>query len=116
VHSQFIFANGSMQVYVVSLQGNCDSGIVLDSISVPDTQMLNGMAALPATPHVVLSAHSNGARIFPINTLTRAVDVTFADPLLGPGSNTSVPLEAIGLKIFNGYLYFTNSGRGPSRG
>jgi hypothetical protein len=96
----------------VKVPGNSDTGLVLDHIPVLNTQMLNGMAALPATPYVVLSADSIGARIFRINTRTRAVDVAFSDPLLGFGSNTAVPLGANGLKIFNGYLYFTNSGQG----
>ncbi|TVY14110.1 hypothetical protein LARI1_G008167 [Lachnellula arida] len=111
-HSAFIFANNSMSVSVVSAPGSCTAGTVLYSIPVPNTQMLNGMAALPATPHVVLSADSIGARIFRIDTLARTVDVAFSDPLLGPGEDALVTLGANGLKIRDGYLYFANSGQG----
>lgn len=110
IHSTFIFANNSMNIYVVYVPDNSHPGILLETINVPNTQMLNGMAALPATPQIVLSADSIGARIFRINTLTRKVDVAFSDPALGPGP--AVPLGANGLKIYNGFLYFTNSGLG----
>jgi len=112
IHSSFKFANNSMHVYVLSVPENSDKGVVLDRISVPDTEMLNGMAALPAMPYVVLSADSISGRIFRINTRTRLVDVAFSDPNLGPGGNIAVPLGANGLKIHNGFLYFTNSGQG----
>ncbi|TVY45274.1 hypothetical protein LSUB1_G000464 [Lachnellula subtilissima] len=110
--SPYKFANNSMSVAVISAPGGCNVGTVLYSIPVPNTQMLNGMAALPGTPHVVLSSDSIGARIFRIDTLTRTVDVAFADPLLGPGEGAIVTLGANGLKIRDGYLYFANSGQG----
>jgi hypothetical protein len=108
IHSSFRF--DKMQVYVVSVPGDSDSGTIFDSISVPDTYGLNGMASLPAMSRVVLSADSHGSCIYRINTLTRKVDVAFADPLLGHGATFKVGIN--GLKIFNGYLYFTNSGQG----
>jgi len=112
MHSEFEFANNSMNVYVVSLPDDSNEGVVVDIISVPNTQMLNGMTSLPAMPYVLLSVDSIGARLFRINTQTRLVDVALSDPSLGPGENASVPLGANGVKIFNGFLYFTNSGQG----
>jgi len=112
MHSEFEFANNSMSVYVVSVPEESDEGTVLDTIGVPNTQMLNGMTSIPAMPHVLLSVDSIGARVFRINTRTRVVDVVLSDPSLGPGENAQVPLGANGVKIFNGYLYFTNSGQG----
>lgn len=108
VHSYFRFDN--MHVYVVSVSGDSDSGILLDTISVPDAHGLNGMASLPAMPHVAMSADSLSGCVYRINTLTRVVDVAFADPLLGPGPTFKVRIND--LKIFNGYVYFTNSGQG----
>ncbi|TGO20461.1 hypothetical protein BPAE_0294g00070 [Botrytis paeoniae] len=110
IHSTFIFANNSMNVYIVYVPSINHPGVLLETINVPNTQMLNGMAALPASPEILLSVDSIGARIFRINTLTRKVDVAFSDPALGPGA--TVPLGANGLKIYNSYLYFTNSGLG----
>ncbi|PQE24171.1 Six-bladed beta-propeller protein [Rutstroemia sp. NJR-2017a BVV2] len=112
VHSLFAFANNSMSVYVVSIPANSNTGTVLDQIPVLNTEMLNGMAALPANPHIVLSVDSIGGRIFRINTISKNVDIAFSDPSLGPGNNALVPLGANGLKIRNGYLYWANSGQG----
>ncbi|CZR60112.1 uncharacterized protein PAC_10007 [Phialocephala subalpina] len=108
IHGSFRFDD--MKVYVVSIPGDSDSGTLLDSISVPDTYGLNGMAALPRMPRVVLSADSHGSCIYRINTLTRKVDVAIADPLLGHGPVFKLGIN--GLKIFSDYLYFTNSGQG----
>ena len=108
IHSHFRFDD--MAVYVISLPSNSDFGVLLDSISVPGVTGLNGMAALPAMPRVVLCADSHDSCIYRINTLTRVVDIAFSDPLLGHGPTFKVGIN--GLKIFNGYAYFTNSGQG----
>ena len=108
VYGHFKFDD--MSVYVVSIPENSDSGTLLDSISVPDAHGLNGMAALPAMPRVVLSADSIAGCIYRINTLMRVVDIAFADQLLGPGPTFKFGIN--GLKIYNGYVYFTNSGQG----
>lgn len=108
IHGSFRFDN--MQVYVVPVPGDSDSKVLLDSISVPGATGLNGIAALPAMPRVVLSADSHDSCLHRINTLTRVVDIAFADPLLGHGPTFEVGIN--GLKISNGYVYFTNSGQG----
>lgn len=112
VHAKFSFDNNTMRVFVVQIPDNSDSGVVLENISVPGTEVLNGMASLPFKPYIVLSPDSIGGRIFRVNTVTREVDVAFEDPLLGYGNDTVVAVGANGLKIFNDYLYFTNSGLG----
>jgi hypothetical protein len=110
VLTSFNFVQGSMAVYVVSVPSNSNTGSVRSRISVNGT--LNGMAALPLHPHIILTADSIGGQIFRVNTRTGAVDVPIADPALGSGGNTNIPLGINGLKIYNGYVYFTNSGRG----
>ena len=107
---QFNFVQGSMAVYVVSVPSNSNTGSVRSRISVNGT--LNGMAALPLHPYIILTADSIGGQIFRVNTRTGAVDVPIADPALGSGGNTNIPLEINSLKIYNGYVYFTHSGRG----
>ncbi|KAK5988628.1 hypothetical protein PT974_10114 [Cladobotryum mycophilum] len=102
----FSFIKGSMKLFVVSL----DSG-VLDAISVPDRQMLNGMAALPHEPHTILSADSIEGRIFRINTKNQKVGVAITDYALGPGTS-SFKMGANGLKLRGDYLYFANSVQG----
>ncbi|CAG8984082.1 hypothetical protein HYALB_00003024 [Hymenoscyphus albidus] len=124
LHSEFIFANDSMAIYVVSLPptiastnpnaGNDQVAIIVDQIPVNKTLMMNGLTSLPQKPHILLSADSIGGRILRINTQTRAVDVSFSDAALGPGGPTTVPLGANGLHTSSSgdYLYFSNSGQG----
>ncbi|KAI0112990.1 hypothetical protein F4814DRAFT_460243 [Daldinia grandis] len=109
-HRPFRFTLGSMKVYTVSFQGSGQPVVVKTIAEVPDTEMLNGIAALPSQPHIVLSADSVGGRIFRIDTTTGAVDVAFSDPILEP--NEAVPLGVNGIKTFGPHLYFANSAKG----
>ncbi|CAG8962332.1 hypothetical protein HYFRA_00005387 [Hymenoscyphus fraxineus] len=124
LHSEFIFANDSMAIYVVSLPPTIAStnnnaehaqvAVIVDQIPVNNTLMMNGLTSLPQNPHILLSADSIGGRILRINTQTRGVDVSFSDAALGPGGSTTVPLGANGLHTSSSgdYLYFSNSGQG----
>ncbi|KAI8966462.1 hypothetical protein F5Y11DRAFT_309358 [Daldinia sp. FL1419] len=109
-HRPFRFALGSMKVYTVSFQGPGEPAVVKTVAEVPDAEMLNGIAALPSRPHVVLSADSVRGRIFRIDTTTGAVDVAFSDPILE--QDEAVPLGVNGIKIFESHLYFANSAKG----
>lgn len=113
IHTEFAFVNNSMQISVVHIpEHHHHRAHVINTIPVPGTEMLNGMAPLPSNPSVVLSADSIGGRILRINTQTGEVDVAIEDSLLGYNNTTPVPLGANGLKIFGDYVYFTNSGLG----
>lgn len=97
-------------MYIMSLQ----TGSVVDSIPVPDTATLNGMAALPRSPHVILGEDSIDGRIFSIDTQTKAVEVLLKYAALAPDTGISgMPLIGINdLRIHKDFLYFTNSNRG----
>ncbi|GAW20839.1 hypothetical protein ANO14919_103510 [Xylariales sp. No.14919] len=111
VHSSFSFVRGSMQLYILSMEGSTPAGAdVIDAIPVPDTSMMNGMVGLPNRPHTILSADSIDGRILRVDTETKEVSVAFADPALAPGNKSTAPFGANGLKLRDGYLYFTNSG------
>ncbi|KAK8036951.1 hypothetical protein PG991_001265 [Apiospora marii] len=113
LHTSFAFEKGSMAVHIVSV----NEGKVVDSIPVPDTATMNGMAALPRHPHILLSADSIDGRILSIDTQTRQVRVLLKHDLLGavPVVNTSFPVPPIGingLRVRGDHLYFTNSNQG----
>ena len=101
------FANNTMSLFVVSLA----TGNIVNTIPFPGTEMMNGMAAIPSNPYVVLSADSVGGRMLRVDTLTNTVSVAFTDPSLVPGSSPP-PTGVNGLKILGNYLYFTNSDQG----
>ncbi|KAH9884619.1 hypothetical protein F4778DRAFT_762888 [Xylariomycetidae sp. FL2044] len=71
---------------------------------------LNGMTALPALPHIVLSADSIQGAVYRTDTNTGQVDVAFQDDLLAATDPSSpIPLGVNGIHISGGYLYWTNS-------
>ncbi|KAK8042038.1 quinoprotein amine dehydrogenase beta chain-like protein [Apiospora rasikravindrae] len=72
--------------------------------------VLNGAAALPGCDHdVVLVADSFLGQVFRVDTRTGHYDVPIKVPEMkgNPNSNTSVGVN--GVKVRNGYLYFSNS-------
>jgi sugar lactone lactonase YvrE len=108
-HTLFAFERGSMKVYIVSIA----SGRVVDTISVPDTTMMNGLVSIPSRKSILLSADSLAGRILRVDTFTRKVSVAFLDPELGPPPEGSgFQFGVNGIRIRDQYLYFTNSGRG----
>ncbi|KAK0718485.1 hypothetical protein B0T26DRAFT_713436 [Lasiosphaeria miniovina] len=105
----FGFVNGSMKVYTVDVKKKK----VKVAASLPAATGLNGITPLPGHPGVVLAAESVAGQILRINTATGRIDVAIADTQLGPSSDPAiVPLGVNGIKVSNGYLYFTNSGLG----
>ncbi|KAJ3557171.1 hypothetical protein NPX13_g9982 [Xylaria arbuscula] len=110
LHTSFAFERGSVHVYIVSLE----TGTVVDSIPVPDTATLNGMAAIPRNPGVILGADSIDGRIFSINTLTKEVKEVLRDSALVPGEVKPgvPPIGNNGLRVRDNYVYFTNSALG----
>ncbi|KAK8091029.1 hypothetical protein PG994_000534 [Apiospora phragmitis] len=113
LHTSFAFERGSMAVHIVSVT----EGKVIDSIPVLDTATMNGMAALPRHPHILLSADSIDGRILSIDTRKREAGVLLQDDMLGFGTyhNTSSPVPPIGIngiRMRGDYIYFTNSNQG----
>lgn len=108
VHTSFAFEEGSLHLYVVSLLTNS----VVDSIPIPDASTLNGLAALPENPHILLSADSIGGRVLRIDTLTRNVSVAVESAALAPGDDTGYDIGINGLKVAGNFIYFTNSNLG----
>ncbi|KAK6834058.1 hypothetical protein PG987_008752 [Apiospora arundinis] len=114
LHTSFAFERGTMAVHIVSLR----RGEVVDRIPVPDTATMNGMAALPRHPHVLLSADSIDGRILSIDTKTRETGVLLEHEMLRPGPRKAgspafvPPIGINGLRVRGDYIYFTNSSRG----
>ena len=107
------FVDGTAAVFVVDVRAGVDRAVFKRVARVPDAKLLNGMAALPARPGVVLSADSASGKLFRIDTRTGAVDVAIADPLLAPsGQPNTPPFGVNGIEIVRDSLYLTNSGRG----
>jgi sugar lactone lactonase YvrE len=111
------FEPGSLKVALVDFQ-NCneESGEELPSVNVisegTDITLLNGMTKLPRHSHILLSAASATGEIWRVNTATKLLEVAFQDVELTPDPVGLYPAGVNGVEILNGYLYYTNTGRG----
>ncbi|KAJ5088217.1 hypothetical protein N7456_011833 [Penicillium angulare] len=98
-------------IYTVDFSKDATNPVILKAARLPDAIMLNGMAALPKLPHVVLAGDARRGLIFRIDTTTGAYKVAFEDELLNAPSNASIPIGVNGLKVVGNNVYFTNSAR-----
>ncbi|KAE8324361.1 hypothetical protein BDV39DRAFT_207849 [Aspergillus sergii] len=98
-------------IYTVDFSADPTNPTIKVVSRIPNAIMLNGMAALPAHPHVVLAGDARLGAVFRIDTDTGNAEIAFTDPLLTAPSNASTPIGVNGLKIAGGYMYFTNTAR-----
>ncbi|KAF9872475.1 hypothetical protein CkaCkLH20_09972 [Colletotrichum karsti] len=105
----------SMRLAVVSFQsdrqftdGNPSVEVILKNTTFG---AVNGLTSLSCQRHIVLGAISATGEILRVNTKTRVADIAFKDEEFTIGSSGLFPFGVNGLKIFNSYLYFTNTNR-----
>ncbi|KAE8373857.1 hypothetical protein BDV26DRAFT_300729 [Aspergillus bertholletiae] len=98
-------------IYTVDFGVNPITPTIEVASRIPHAIMLNGMAALPAHPHVVLAGDARLGAVFHVDTDTGTAEIAFTDPLLTAVANVSTPIGVNGLKIAGGYMYFTNTAR-----
>ncbi|KAG7418152.1 hypothetical protein Forpe1208_v004189 [Fusarium oxysporum f. sp. rapae] len=70
---------------------------------------VNGILALPRHKHIILAADAERGEILRIDTTTGHVEVAIKDKALAPVPGGPFPVGVNGIKIFNDYLYFTNT-------
>ncbi|KAM0424920.1 hypothetical protein ACHAPT_009976 [Fusarium lateritium] len=108
------FEEGSMKILLADFRecGESDGSPSVEAIlEGKDAGVINGMTTLLHHQHIVLGAASWTGEIWRINTKTRTSEVIMRDDLLAAIPSGPYPLGVNGLKIFKGYLYFTNTGR-----
>ncbi|KAI1181167.1 hypothetical protein F4777DRAFT_4555 [Nemania sp. FL0916] len=103
--------NSDVHIYVVKVETAGDVKVTLhQTVAIPGTTSMDGMAALPEHPKTILSADSIRGRVIRVNTDDSSVSVAFEHPALKPGKGANKSARGIkGLKIRDGHLYFTNS-------
>ncbi|KAF0318807.1 hypothetical protein GQ607_013939 [Colletotrichum asianum] len=99
-------------VYIVDFSDGESSKPTVNVVArLPNAVMLNGLASLPSKPHVVLATDSRLGSIFRIDTQTGATEVAITDDLFAAPANATIPIGINGIKIADGYAYFTNTAR-----
>lgn len=101
-------------IFTVDFTGEGPNTTVVKTVAtLPDAVMLNGMAALPSNPHVLVVADSRLGCLWRVDIDTGAVAKAYANPLLNATANATVPIGLDGLKISpdGAYAYVTNVNR-----
>jgi hypothetical protein len=104
------FVPGSYKIHIIFPLAHGKANPLIDTISILKYEFLNGLTTLPKKPHVILAADSFAGEILRIDTHTHQLTTAFASPVLGYGNTTEgILLGVNGIRIRDGYLYFTNS-------
>jgi hypothetical protein len=98
-------------VYIVDYSKNTAEPAISIAASLPNAIMLNGADSLSTYPEIVLTGDARQGYIFRVNTTSGDSEIAIQDEALAPPSNASVPIGVNGLKVFDGYVYYTNTAR-----
>ncbi|KAI9168046.1 putative hetero-Diels-Alderase asR5 [Paramyrothecium foliicola] len=93
---------GSWIIHKLDLTGAQSATSVV--VKLPQAQLINGLAALNTTH--VLPGDAAAGTVYVVDTNTGASRALKKDPSMNPTS--SIPFGIDGMKVHNGYLYFTN--------
>lgn len=104
-----LFASGKAENGRESIFRIDASGRVTVVAELPDAKFLNGMALLQ--PGVLLAADSFGDALWRIDTRSGRVDAWFRDARIGPNPQLPLIPGGNGVKLRNGAVYLSNSGR-----
>lgn len=106
------FSDCAVAMLTVDDAAGADAAVATANIvaEIPEAGLLNGMAALPDTPNVVMSVDSINGSVFRTNTATGEVDIAIQDENLAVDTGDS-PIGVNGVDINNGFLHITNSDR-----
>ena len=78
-------------------------------VDVPRAGLVNGLATLDAG--TVLAADSTHGSVYKIDLVSNTCSLALSDELMNPGPEPFIPIGINGIKIRDGFLYFTNSAR-----
>lgn len=101
-------------IWTVNFTGEAPNSTVITKVAtLPNAVMLNGMAPLPQSLHIIVLADSRLGCLWRVDVTTGAVAKAISDPLFNATANASVPVGLDGLKISpdGAYAYFTNVAR-----
>ncbi|ETS75609.1 hypothetical protein PFICI_12553 [Pestalotiopsis fici W106-1] len=96
------YSNGT--IFTIDLSTNSTLPLLgSPAATIPDSQLLDGLTALPAQPHVLLVTDALQGLVYRVDTATGAAEVAAQDDAFAgsPGVN--------GIKILDGHAYFTNT-------
>ncbi|KAH8586850.1 hypothetical protein B0O99DRAFT_602172 [Bisporella sp. PMI_857] len=104
-------ALGSLTVWALTLPTpSSPLSSIRNVTTIANSTIINGLAPVPGSPHLILGADSAAGAVYRINTRTSTYSVVFSDPLFLPTATANLGINGIRTKA--GWLYFTNSAQG----
>ncbi len=103
---------GAYDIYEVDVRNGASKAIVTKNANVPNAKLLNGMTTLCASQGIILIADSFAGLLYRLNTHTKQVAIAIDDPTMKGPPAGPIPFGINGVKIRDGFLYFTNTGVG----
>ncbi|KAH8898358.1 hypothetical protein GQ53DRAFT_636260 [Thozetella sp. PMI_491] len=102
---------GSFEVWVFNLASGPDSAqsTLRKVCAVPDAGLLNGLTTWDND--TVLAVDSTHGPVYKISVASGTFEITLNDEVQTPGPNAFIPIGINGIKVRDGYVYFTNSAR-----
>lgn len=96
--------------FSVATEADPNATVVSTVAKLPDAVMLNGMAALPSNPSILVVADSRVGCLWRVDVETGSVQKAISSPYMLPTENATTPIGIDGLKISadGSYAYFTN--------
>lgn len=99
-------------IYEVDVRHGASNAIVTKNANVPNARFLNGMTTLRAYEGIILIADSFAGLLYRLNTHTKQVAIAIDDPTMKTPPTSKTPFGINGVKIRDGFLYFTNTAQG----
>ncbi|KAJ7096977.1 hypothetical protein C8R43DRAFT_1169158, partial [Mycena crocata] len=100
---------GSVAIWRVDLTGRTPR--IAKVVQLAESRMINGLAAVPGHPDLVLAADSAIGAVYQISMSTGVARIAIQDEAMAPNP----PLNQLGingLRVYGGALYFSNSQQG----
>jgi hypothetical protein len=79
--------------------------------ALPEAQALNGMTSFTKESNLVLIADSPKGAVWKVNTKTGDYEIALNDTTMMPAEGQALPLGINGLKLVNGYIYYSSTTR-----
>lgn len=96
--------------FSVATEADPNATVISTVAKLPDAVMLNGMAALPSNPSILVVADSRVGCLWRVDVETGSVQKAISSSYMLPTENATTPIGIDGLKISadGSYAYFTN--------
>lgn len=102
---------GSWEIWLFSLASGTDGAqaSLRKITAVPDAGLINGLTTWDA--NTILAVDSTHGSVYKVDLTSGDLTVALTDELMTPGPNAFIPIGINGVKVRDGYVYFTNSMR-----